>query len=151
MEARGFEAASVLFRLLSGDPAPTRPIFISPAGVVTRRSTDTYSYNDPDLINALRFIQDHADQSIKVKEVVAATSISRRSLENRFSKHFSRSLHDEIWRVHFEKAKHLLITTDLSLQEIAERSGFRAASALANLFKRKTDLTPRAYRAEHRR
>jgi LacI family transcriptional regulator len=151
MEARGYEAASLLFRLLSGDPAPTRPVRVAPAGVVTRRSTDSFAYDDPDLINALRFIHDNADQSIKVRDVVAATKISRRSLENRFSKYFSRSLHEEIWRVHFDCAKQLLTTTDYSLQEIAERSGFRTASALANLFKQKTGLTPRTYRAEHRR
>ena len=47
-------------------------------------------------------------------------------------------------------AKKLLTTTDLGLQEVAERSGFRTASALANLFKQRTGLTPRSYRAEHR-
>lgn len=151
MEARGQEAAALLFRLMSGDPAPSEPIRIPPAGVVTRRSSDSYAYGDEDLSNALRFIHDHAHQSIKVTDVVDATNISRRSLENRFRRHFSRSLHEEIWRVHFDRAKQLLTTTDLSLQDVAERSGFRTASALANLFKQKTGLTPRTYRAEHRR
>jgi AraC-like DNA-binding protein len=127
------------------------PIQIPPTSIATRRSTDIYAFEDADLSNALRFIHDHAHESIKVKDVLGATSISRRSLENRIRRHFSRSLHEEIWRVHFELAQKLLTTTDLGLQEVAEQSGFRTASALANLFKQKTGLTPRSYRAEHRR
>ena len=34
MENRGFEAAALLFRLISGDPAPSHPIHIPPAGIV---------------------------------------------------------------------------------------------------------------------
>jgi len=82
---------------------------------------------------------------------VKATSISRRSLENRFRKHFRHSLHDAIWGEHFDLAKHLLTSTDLGLKEIAELSGFRSASGLANLFKQKTGQTARTYRAENRR
>ncbi|MDE0596531.1 MAG: DNA-binding transcriptional regulator [Roseibacillus sp.] len=151
LEARGYEAASLLFQLMRGDARINGPIRIPPTSISTRRSTDIYAFEDVDLSNALRFIHDHAHESIKVKDVLGATSISRRSLENRIRRHFSRSLHEEIWRVHFELAQKLLTTTDLGLQEVAERSGFRTASALANLFKQKTGLTPRSYRAEHRR
>lgn len=151
MESRGYEAAALLFRIMSGDPTPSVPIRVPPIGVITRYSTDTYAYDDPELGKALRFIHKHPEKSIKVNDVVAATNISRRSLENRFRQYFSRSIHDEIWRVHFERAKLLLTTSDLGLQEIAEQSGFRTASALANLFKTKTGLTPRTYRSEHRR
>jgi LacI family transcriptional regulator len=151
LEARGYEAASLLFQLMRGAARTNGPIRIPPTSIATRRSTDIYAFEDADLSNALRFIHDHAHESIKVKDVLGATSISRRSLENRIRRHFSRSLHEEIWRVHFELAQKLLTTTDLGLQEVAEQSGFRTASALANLFKQKTGLTPRSYRAEHRR
>jgi LacI family transcriptional regulator len=151
LEARGYQAAALLFRLMSGELTSDNPVRIAPTGVITRRSTNTYAFDDVDLSNALRFIHEHAHESIKVRDVLAATTISRRSLENRFRRYFSRSLHEEIWRVHFDRAKQLLTTTDLGLQDVAERSGFRTASALANLFKQRTGLTPRTYRAEHRR
>lgn len=150
LEARGYAAAATLFQLMEGTSPDEDPVRIAPVGIVTRRSTDTYAFGDPDLSSALRFIHQNAHQSIKVMDVLTATNISRRSLENRFRRYFSRSLHEEIWRVHFDLAKKLLTTTDLRLQEVAERSGFRTASALANLFKQKTGLTPRSYRAEHR-
>lgn len=151
LEARGYQAASLLFQLMRGGSRTNDPIQIPPSGIAIRRSTDTYAFGDPDLSKALRFIHHHAHESINVRDVLGATSISRRSLENRFRRHFSRSLHEEIWRVHFELAQKLLTTTDLGLQQVAERSGFRTASALPNLFNQKTGLTPRSYRTEHRR
>lgn len=151
LESCGFEAAALLSDLMGGERPSNEPRRIAPSGVVARRSSDTYAFEDTELSKALRFIHDNAHQSIKVKDVLAATTISRRSLENRFRRFFSRSLHEEIWRVHFERAKKLLTTTDLGLQDVAERSGFRTASALANLFKQKTGLTPRTYRAKFRR
>ncbi|MFC0018172.1 AraC family transcriptional regulator [Roseibacillus persicicus] len=151
MELRGFEAASLLSRLMAGEERPNEPLLVAPTGVVTRRSSDIYAFEDPDLVKALRYIYENAHKTIKVNDVVAATSISRRSLENRFRHQFHHSLHDEIWRVHFDLAKHLLTTTDLGLQQVAEQSGFRTASGLANLFKQKTGVTPRTYRSEHRR
>ncbi|MEM9079448.1 MAG: DNA-binding transcriptional regulator [Verrucomicrobiota bacterium] len=151
MELRGYEAAGLLSKLMSGDISPSQPIRILPTSVITRRSTDTFAFEDEDLIRALHFIHHNAHRPIKVNDVVAATSLSRRSLEQRFRSQFHQSIHDEIWRVHFELAKKLLSTTDLGLQAVAERSGFRSASALANLFKQNTGLTPRTYRAENRR
>lgn len=151
METRGFQAASLLFRLMSGDPAPSEPIRVPPVGVISRGSTDTYAFSDPTFAAARRFIQENAHEPIKVTDVASAVETSRRTLENRFKEFSSRSLHEEIWRAHFDRAKLLLTTTDLNLDEVASKSGFRTASSLANYFKLKTGLTPRTYRSEHRR
>jgi LacI family transcriptional regulator len=151
MERRGFEAAALLDRLLEGEPPPGEPFRIPPAHVVERRSTDVFAFNDPDVVAALRFIREHADVTIKARDVVAATSISRRSLEGRFNKLINRTLHEEIWRAHFDLAMRLLSSSDLSLQEVAERSGFRTASALVNLFRQRMGMTPKEYRIANRR
>lgn len=151
MERRGYEAAHRLDRILEGGARPVEPVYIPPAFVVERRSTDVYAFEDPDVVTALRFIHDNAANTIKVSDVVTATQVSRRSLELRFGKVVSRTLHDEIWKAHFEVATRLLTTSDLSLQEVAERSGFRTASSLVNLFRQRFSLTPREYRVAHRR
>lgn len=151
MERRGFEAGALLDRLLSGENKPTEPIRLPPAFVALRRSTDVFAFDDEDVARALRFISDNATQPIKVGDVVAATSISRRSLEGRFNHLVGRTIHDEIWRVHQEFASRLLSTSDLSLQEVAERSGFSNASALVNHFRQKSGMTPKEYRMANRR
>jgi LacI family transcriptional regulator len=151
MERRGFEAAALLDRILEGEKPPKQPFRIPPAHVVERRSTDVFAFNDPDVVAALRFIREHADVTIKARDVVAATNISRRSLEGRFNKLINRTLHEEIWRAHFDLAMRLLASSDLSLQEVAERSGFRTASALVNLFRQRMGVTPKEYRIANRR
>jgi LacI family transcriptional regulator len=151
MERRGFEAAALLDRILEGEKRPDGPLRIPPAHVAERRSTDVFAFNDADVVSALRFIREHADSTIKVKDVVAATTISRRSLEGRFNTLIGRTLHEEIWRAHFDLAMRLLSSSDLSLQEVAQRSGFRTASALVNLFRQRLGVTPKEFRVANRR
>lgn len=151
MQRRGYEAAALLDRLLRGHRRPTTPRLIPPAGVIERRSTDVHAFDDPDLVAALRFIRDHAAGSIKVDDVVGATQLARRSLEGRFKQLVGRTIHDEIWRAHFDLARRLLTTSDLGLQDIAAQSGFRTASALVNLFRQRFGMTPKQYRVAHRR
>mgnify|MGYP001551762867 CR=1 FL=1 len=45
----------------------------------------------------------------------------------------------------------LLSSSDLSLQDVAERSGFRTASALVNLFRQRLGVTPKEFRVANRR
>lgn len=151
MERRGYEAAAMLDRILSGEPPPAEALRIPPAHVIGRQSTDVFAFDEPDVVAALRFIHHHADRSMKVAEVVAATTISRRALENRFKSMIGRTLHEEIWRSHFDIATRLLASTDLSLHEVARRSGFRSASALVNLFRQRLGVTPREFRVANRR
>ncbi len=150
MERRGYEAARWLDHILEGGSAPEGTQFIPPAFVAERRSTDVYAFDDKQVVTALRYIHDHAAQSIKVGNVVTATSISRRSLESRFNKLVGRTIHDEIWRAHFALATRLLSSSDLSLQSVAEQSGFRTASALVNLFRQRFNQTPKEFRIANR-
>ena len=151
MERRGYEAARLLDGILDGGQRPTEPTLIPPAHVVERHSTNVYAFDDLDVVSALQFIRENAFRTINVKDVVAATSISRRSLEGRFNRLIGRTLHEEIWQAHFDLATRLLASSDLSLQEIAQRSGFRTASALVNLFRQRFGITPKEYRIANRR
>lgn len=151
MERRGYEAAKLLDGILKGAKPPRAPVLIPPAHVVERQSTDTYAFDDLNVVAALQFIRENAARTIHVTDVVEATTISRRSLESRFQKLIGRTLHEEIWQAHFDLATRLLTSSDLPLQEIAERSGFRTASALVNLFRQRFEMTPREYRIANRR
>lgn len=151
MERRGYEAAKLLNQILSGEPVPDNPVLIPPAHVVERQSTNVYAFEDEAVVAALQFIRENAFRTINVRDVVEATPISRRSLEGRFTKSIGRTLHEEIWQAHFDLATKLLASSDLSLQEIADRSGFRTASALVNLFRQRFGITPKEYRIANRR
>ena len=151
MERRGYEAAALLDGILEGEKPPSEPVRIPPAHLIGRCSTDVFAFADPEVVAALSFIRSHADTTIKVRDVVAATTISRRSLEGRFNALVGRTLHGEIWRGHFDLAMQLLASSDLSLQKVAQRSGFRTASALVNLFGLRLSVTPKEFRVANRR
>jgi LacI family transcriptional regulator len=149
LPALGYEAARVLDALMGGAPAPAR-IELPPLGVVTRRSTDPAAVADPDLAAALRFIRERCTDRIGVKDVTAASGLSRSSLERRFRAALGRSPLAELLRERVDRAKHLLAETDLSVKEIARTAGFHDARHLSVTFRQKAGVSPVKFRARFR-
>lgn len=142
----GYEAAREVDRLLRGVQARSRPLLFPPLGVIARRSTDILAIEDGEVAASLRFIRQHAYQPIRVTDLLRVVPTSRRSLERRFRKVLGRSILDEIRRVHVERASQLLAQTDLTLNSIAERSGFTDAKRFSTVFRQMVGMTPSAYR-----
>jgi LacI family transcriptional regulator len=145
-ERVGFEAASLLNRLLSGQSPPDGETMIPPQGVVTRQSTSTLAIHDLALARAVSFIRERAAQEIRVPEIARHAGISRCVLERKFRETFGRSPGEEIRRVRIEKAKRLLIETDLPIPEVAERSGFGSNAYFSDCFNRLEGVSPLRYR-----
>ncbi|MGC4031123.1 MAG: DNA-binding transcriptional regulator [Tepidisphaeraceae bacterium] len=142
----GFEAASLLDRLMNGETPEQTLISVPPVEVVTRQSTNITALSDPDLVAALAFIRQHAADPISVTDVVAAVPVSRRVLERRFQTALQRTLYDEIQRVHIDRACSLLISTDLSISEVARASGFTSRSRFHATFADIMGRTPKEHR-----
>lgn len=145
----GFAAAELLNQIMAGEQVRCDPILVEPIGVETRQSTDTLAIDDPDIANALRFIRHHATSGINVTDLLREIPLSRRILESRFQKRLGRTPHQEIIRQKISKVMQLLTETDLTLVEIANRTGFDHPEYLSVAFKKRTGKTPRAYRQEH--
>jgi LacI family transcriptional regulator len=146
----GFEAAHLLDRMMSGEQLQNDAILIEPIGIETRQSTDTLAIEDPDVAMALRYIRRNATKGMNVSDLLKEIPLSRRVLESRFQKRLGRTPHQEIVRQKISKVKQLLAETELSLVEIANRTGFDHAEYLSVAFKNRTGKTPRTYRREHR-
>lgn len=149
-ERIGYEAAALLDRMMAGARAPKHPIFIEPAGIVTRRSTEVLAIEDRHIAAAVRFIREHACEGIDVSDVLRAVPLSRSTLERRFGRALGRSPKDEILRVRLNRAKQLLVQTDFSLALVAEKVGFEHTEYLSVIFKKKTGLTPGQFRTQSR-
>jgi LacI family transcriptional regulator len=146
----GFEAASLLDRLMQGAPAPDYPLRLPPCGVVVRRSTDAVAYGDPEVAEAVRFIRANFASGLKVEDVVAHGRVGRRTLERRFQTYVGRSLLEEITRVRLDKTRRLLATTDLPLDAVAREAGFGSAAALSVAHRAAFGETPSAFRRSAR-
>ena len=84
------------------------------------------------------------------QHVLDAVPISRRGLEVRFRRAVGRSIHEQIQRDHLERAKRLLLETDMTMERVAESSGFRSGTYLGQVFRRAVGMTPAKYRSHAR-
>jgi len=146
----GYEAASLLGRLIDGQPAPAEPILVPPLEVITRRSSDVLALADSEVAAAVRFIRDRGGKDMNVEDLLERTSLSRRALEMRFRKALGRSPYQEIRRVQIERAMLLLSRTDRPVHEIADACGFKEPRQLSTAFQERIGLTPRQYRRHAR-
>ena len=147
-EQIGLEAAALLDLLMSGKTTKVKELALQPTGIVARTSTDVLAIPDLEVADAIRLIRSRAHEPIKVDDIVQALAISRRSLERKFQDYLQRTVGEEIARVHLERAKLLLATTDMTIPAVAERSGYGSPEYLATVVKRATGLTPRRYRQQ---
>ncbi len=144
-EAAGAYALEILGYLLRGRRLP-RMKLLDPLGVVARQSTDILAVDDPDLVKALRYISDRADRPINLPDIFKAVMVSRRSLERRFADKLGRTPADEVRRVHLERAKTLLISTDWPIAKVAEKSGFSSAIWMSTVFRKQLCVSPAEFR-----
>jgi len=142
----GYEAASLLDRVMSGESVSPDAILIEPLGIETRQSTDILAIDDPHVAVALRFIREQACRGINVGDVLSRVPISRRVLESRFGKLLGRTPHQEITRRRIAHVKRLLMETELPLSTIATRTGFQHDEYMTVAFKKQVGLPPSKYR-----
>jgi LacI family transcriptional regulator len=145
-EQVGYEAAKLLDRMMRGRKAPRKPLLVPPRGIVARKSTDTVAIADPMLSQAIRLIRQQASSGLRVKDVLKEVPLSRSTLERSFRAALGRSPTAEINRVRLEDAKRLLDDTDLTLHQIATRTGFANVHYFSNCFRSTFGKAPGAYR-----
>jgi LacI family transcriptional regulator len=146
----GYEAAALLARLMAGEPLPPTVTLIAPLGVATRQSTDVVAVPDARLSAAVRFIRAHAGEAIDVGDVLRHVPMSRTLLERKFKRWLGHTPHEHILRTRLGRVKELLVSTDLPIGAIAERTGFAHSEYLSVAFRRLTGQPPGAFRTRHR-
>jgi len=150
-ERLGAEASALLDALMAGNCVKTTLVQIPPLRVVERASTDVVAIEDPITVQAVRFIRDHVDDGISVKDVLANAGRSRTDLEQRFRRWLKTSIRVEIIRRRLARVCSLLQQTNLSLEEIGRRTGFSTTAHLCRLFQQRLRQTPTQYRHLHKK
>lgn len=145
----GKDALELLLDVLAGKKMPHRTM-VAPAGIVARGSTSDFALQDQDVIAAVRFIRERAVRGITVGQVADHVALSLRTLERRFLATLNHTVQDEIRRAKVNRAKRLLIDTDLPFVEVARLSGIVQQSQLNRLVKMDTGQTPKEFRASSR-
>jgi transcriptional regulator GlxA family with amidase domain len=87
-------------------------------------------------------IHEKSEDPLNVWDISQRIGLSRRTLERRFRAHLGGSIAAAIRRAHVERAKQLLIDTDLTLEEVAEASGLKDVRQLRISFQRELGQSP---------
>jgi len=145
-EELGYRCAALLDRLMQGKKIPVQPK-LPPVTLVHRQSTDVLAINDLEVVEVYQFIRRNLNRAFNIKDLLREIPIGRRALEQRFSRATGTTIGREIRRMRINRANDLLISTQLSMPEVARRCGFASASRLADAFRRDLKKTPTSFRA----
>lgn len=146
----GYEAAALLQKLMRGAATVPARITTPPKTIVTRQSTDTLAVKDEVVARALRAIRERACHRIRIDEVARSVGVSRSVLQRRFHAALGCTINEKLIAHRLETAKRLLMETDLTLPDIAERSGFQHPEYMAYVFQRQTGTSPARHRIRTR-
>lgn len=142
----GYRAAEVLDRLMSGKKPKQMETLVSPRGIVVRASSDDLVINDQLVARASRLMREGAGTGITVDEVCRKLNASRSTLERRMKAALGRSPKEEIQRLRFRVVERLLSDTDLTIDAIAEQTGFTHSHYFQSAFRERYGETPGAFR-----
>lgn len=146
----GYEAASLLDRLMAGRKAPSKPTLVQPLGVVTRTSSDCLAIPHTDAAKALRYIWEfYHEPTLTPQEVAMEIGMTRRRLDQLFRTCLGRTISQEISHLRIDEAKRLLSETEMKCHQIARTVGFNNSLAMNRTFKRLVRCTPIDWRRIH--
>jgi transcriptional regulator GlxA family with amidase domain len=93
-----------------------------------------------------RWLRGRLHLPFDLHETAAQFSVSPRTLGRRFVHDTGTTPLGFVQQERVRRARHLLTTTDQTVQQVARRVGYRDPSTFGQLFKERTGLSPREYR-----
>ncbi|MDA7923974.1 AraC family transcriptional regulator [Mariniblastus sp.] len=102
-----------------------------------------------DLKVVVEFIKDNLDQSLKTEHLARQFSLSTVQLDRRMKRVFRLSTKKFIMKCRLEKASRQLISTEISVSDIALACGFTDQSALTRQFRNAISDTPANFRKKN--
>lgn len=119
--------AELVARLLVIDARPSQGSYVA---------LEHLARNDELVLTFETFARDHLGEQLDVGLIAAAIGTSRRTLERRTDAVLGMSPLAVIQRLRVERATHLALTTDLSVERIAAEVGYANATSLRRLLRR---------------
>jgi len=117
--------------------------------MVLEESKSSPTWNDRSakaVSDAKRFIDENFSESITLNDIAKSVHLSEIYFHNLFTESTGTTPHKYLIIKRIENAKKLLRSSTLSINEIAEYSGFGSQQYLNKVFKKETGVTPLSYR-----
>lgn len=98
------------------------------------------------MLKAIRISEQRLEDNLTQKELSALVHLSRGYFSESFKRIVGLTFNDYMRRLRVETARRLLVTTELSITEIAKRCGFEDETYFRKLFREETGMTVKDYR-----
>lgn len=96
---------------------------------------------------AIRYIHSHFAEELRLDQLARQCRVSKSHFIRCFQKYVSCTPHEYLLQYRLRQAKHLLRSTDATVEQIAEWCGFNSASHFTRAFRQNNGMTPSAFRA----
>ena len=96
--------------------------------------------------NVRRLINLNLEKEISIEELATKVNLNRTTLQKVFKEMYGLTINDYRTKARMQLAKNLLVSTELTITEIAGRCGYANASKFSEVFKRNEGLLPKDWR-----
>jgi transcriptional regulator GlxA family with amidase domain len=118
------------------------------AGAAQRYSLQSrYGLRNAHIVGAVRLMTDHMEEPLSPSEIAAELGISTRQLERLFERYMKCSPKKFATDLRLERARNLLLQTEMSVTQIAHACGFTSTGHFSRVYKSRFGVTPTRQRA----
>lgn len=121
----------------------TKEALISITNTIAKSLKNSYSKH---VNNAMNYIQQHYAKKISLEMLAEYTNLSPYYLSKQIKTETGLSLLDNINNIRIEKSRDLLLNTNMSILDVAQKVGFNYQNHFAATFKKFTGLSPNEFR-----
>ncbi len=129
------DSLGILFQLFSA--------FLQPGEIINARELLRYNLHE-----ILMFIQNNLQNDISISELACKACLSRDHFTRIFKSIIGMAPYEFIIRKRIEKAQFLLMTTNMTQDQIVAETNFKSLSYFSRMFKKYTSYTPGSFRQE---
>ena len=112
--------------------------------ILDRDSEETLSQKR--IKRALKYIEEHYQETIELRDIAEELGVSNGEVSRLFKKMLNETCFEHIGNYRIMRSMDLLNYTDMSISEIALKTGFNSFSYYTKYFKNKVGCSPSAYR-----
>lgn len=95
---------------------------------------------------AMRYVEEHYDQDISLKGVAKEVHLNASYFSVLFKEQTDMTFREYVTRTRLQRAKKMLLSTDMTVSEIADAVGYNTAKYFIKIFKQHEGVTPSVYR-----
>ena len=97
---------------------------------------------NPRILNAIQIMEINIEEPLKPSDIAIELGISLRQLERLFQRFFKLSPKNYYMKIRLQKARHLLLQTEMNVLQIAMATGFTSSSHFSKCYKLQFNIAP---------